>query len=135
MIVQKSLCQKPTKLNLPCTIHTKENECPFVIAHPQHEKRISSSPLATIVILVYLGSAVVPAVILSMLYPLRLNSPDILFKRPGLLCTKMEYACFLIFYPPKTECVLFFIILTTVYLFVKILFCLNKTFCCKCFCT
>jgi hypothetical protein len=46
-----------------------------------------SSPEATIVILVNLGSAVTPAVILSMLYPLRENSPEILERTPDVLST------------------------------------------------
>ena len=48
-------------------------------------ERICSSPLATIVILVNLGSAVVPAVILSILYPRLLNNPAIRLNSPGLL--------------------------------------------------
>lgn len=51
---------------------------------------ISSSPDDTTVILVYLGSAVIPAVMLSMLYPRRLNSPAIRLKTPGLLSTSSE---------------------------------------------
>ena len=45
----------------------------------------SSSPDDTTVILVNLGSAVIPAVMLSMLYPRRLNRPDMRLKTPGII--------------------------------------------------
>ncbi len=48
-------------------------------------RQMCAVPLATIVILVNLGSAVVPAVILSILYPRLLNNPAIRLNSPGLL--------------------------------------------------
>src|SRR5699024_3110816 len=89
--------------------------------------RISSSPDDTTVILVNLGSAVIPAVMLSMLYPRRLNSPDMRLNTPGLLSTSKENTCFLIVFSlshPKNrvQSVLSLIILSTVCFFVKKLF-------------
>ena len=47
--------------------------------------RISSSPLATIVIRVKRGSAVTPAVIDSILYPRLANNPEMRLSTPELL--------------------------------------------------
>ena len=56
--------------------------------------RLRSSPLATIMILVNLGSAVTPAVMLSMLYPRLLKSPDIRLKTPAGACKDWNHRAF-----------------------------------------
>ena len=55
-----------------------------------------SSPGATIVILETVGSSVVPTVKLSILYPLRLNSPEILLRTPKWFSTVIDKTCFFI---------------------------------------
>ena len=55
---------------------------------------ISSLQYRTTVILVYRGSAVTPAVIVSILYPRRLKRPATLLKSPGVLSTSRDNVLF-----------------------------------------
>lgn len=99
------------------------NICRSTMSQFVFQDKINSSPLATTVSLVNRSSVVIPAVILSILYPLLLNNPATRLNNPALLFTNNENTCFLItslyFLIFKKQSAFCFYILSTRNLFVN----------------